>query len=371
MEKLENLSIEEKIGQMLMVGIGNPAYIEKVKRLILKYKIGGVLLYKQDYKNYKELNKIVNELRNLGKKLKVPMFIAIDQEGGRVNRMPGDFKNLPSASILSKEGLVDKASKITGKMLRKTGFNFNFAPVLDIKRFKENHAIGDRAFSKDVDEVCKCGMVYINKMKENNIIPAIKHYPGHGATKKDSHITLPVIEEANEKLEKEDIIPFKKAIENGADVLLVGHLRIKHVTHGYPTSMSKSFVRKYIRKKLKFNGVIITDDIRMKAVRILYGRKRALKKALKAGNDIVLFKYNPGDEKLLNKIIEEVKRGKIKTYKIDKSVRRILKLKEKYKIENEEIPYLENLPEEINQKIENIKNKIKGNENGENQKNNN
>lgn len=184
MENLENLSIEEKVGQMLMVGIGNPDYIEKVEKLILKYKIGGVLLYKQDYKDYKELNKIVNELRNLGKKLKVPMFIAIDQEGGRVNRMPSDFKNLPSANVLSKKGLVEEASEVTGKMLRKTGFNFNFAPVLDIKRFKENHAIGDRAFSKDVDEVCKCGIIYINKMKENNVVPVIKHYPGHRSNKK-------------------------------------------------------------------------------------------------------------------------------------------------------------------------------------------
>lgn len=363
MEKLENLSIEEKIGQMLMVGIGNPVHIENVKKLILKYKIGGVLLYKQDYKDYKELNKVVNELRKLGNELKIPLFIAIDQEGGRVNRMPSDFENLPSASDLSKAGLVEEASKITGELLRKTGFNFNFAPVLDIKRFKENHAIGDRAFSENVDEVCKSGVIYINEMRENNVVPVIKHYPGHGATKKDSHITLPVIEEANEKLEKEDIIPFKKAIENGADVLLVGHLRIKHVTHGYPTSMSKSFVRKYIRKKLKFNGVIITDDIRMKAVRILYGRKRALKKALNAGNDIVLFKYKPKDEKILDKII---KSGKIKPYKIDKSVRRILKLKEKYKIENEKIPYLENLPDEINIRIKKVKDKIKGNENEKN-----
>ena len=184
MEKLENLSIEEKIGQMLMVGIGNPAYIEKVKRLILKYKIGGVLLYKQDYKNYKELNKIVNELRNLGKKLKVPMFIAIDQEGGRVNRMPNEFKNLPSANMLAKEGLVEKASEITGKMLKSTGFNFNFAPVLDIKRFPDNHAIGDRAFSDNVEEVSKCGITYINGIKKYNVVPVIKHYPGHRSNNK-------------------------------------------------------------------------------------------------------------------------------------------------------------------------------------------
>ena len=124
--------------------------------------------------------------------------------------------------------------------------------------------------------------------------------------------------------------------------------------------MSKSFIRKYIRKKLKFRGIIITDDIRMKATRILYGTKRALKKAFTSGNDIVLFQYKIGDEKLIEKIIYDVKEGKINIGKINRSVRRILKVKEKYKIENGEIKYIENLPQEINNKIENIKEKIKG-----------
>lgn len=324
----------------------------------------GVLLYKKDYKNYQELNQLINRLRTLGRQNKIPLFIAIDQEGGRVNRMPDEFQNLPPASELARENLVEEASKVTAKMLKETGFNFNLAPVLDIKRFKNNQAIGDRAFSSSVEVVSKCGITYINKMKEYNIVPVIKHYPGHGATKKDSHLTLPKIEETNKNLEKEDLVPFKKAMENGADALLVGHLRIKNITHGYPASMSKSFVRKYIRKKHRFNGIVITDDIRMKAVRLIYGTKRALIKAFEAGNDIVLFKYNLGDEILIDKIIKEVKTGKINISKINRSVRRILNVKEKYGIENEEIPYLENLPEDINMEINNIKNKIKGNLNG-------
>ena len=358
MEKLENISIEEKVGQMLMVGIGDKSYIKNVENLIIKYKIGGVLLYKKDYKNYEELNKLINRLRDLGRKKKIPLFIAIDQEGGRVNRMPDEFKNLPSANKLAKASLVGESSDITGKMLRETGFNFNFAPVLDIKRYNNNQAIGDRAFSSDVEEVSKCGITYINKMKEYKIVPVVKHYPGHGATKKDSHFTLPIISKTNKKLEKEDMIPFKRAIKDGVDVLLVGHLIIRKVTHGYPASMSKSFVRKYIRKKNRFNGIVITDDIRMKAIRILYGTKRSLLKAFKAGNDIVLFKYIPGDEALLDKILKQVKEGKINIAKINRSVRRILKVKEKYEIENEKIPYLENLPNEINIKINEIKNKI-------------
>ena len=135
----------------------------------------------------------------------------------------------------------------------------------------------------------------------------------------------------------------------------MGHLRIKGVTHNFSATMSKSFIREYIRKKNKFNGVIITDDIRMKAVKILYGKKRALEKAFTAGNDIVLFKYNLGDEKLIDKIINDIKKGKINIGKINRSVKRVLKIKEKYQIENLEIPYIENLPKDINFEIENIK----------------
>lgn len=135
----------------------------------------------------------------------------------------------------------------------------------------------------------------------------------------------------------------------------MGHLRIKGVTHNLPATMSKSFIREYIRKKNKFNGVIITDNIRMKAVKILYGKKRALEKAFTAGNDIVLFKYNLGDEKLIDKIINDIKKGKINIGKINRSVKRVLKIKEKYQIENLEIPYIENLPKDINFEIENIK----------------
>ena len=184
MEKLENLSIEEKVGQMLMVGLNSLANVKEVENLITKYKITGVLLYKRDYKDYREMINLTNRLRKLGRENKIPLFIAIDQEGGRVNRMPNEFKNLPSANMLAKEGLVEKASEITGKMLKSTGFNFNFAPVLDIKRFPDNHAIGDRAFSDNVEEVSKCGITYINGIKKYNVVPVIKHYPGHRSNNK-------------------------------------------------------------------------------------------------------------------------------------------------------------------------------------------
>ena len=353
-----NLTIREKIGQMLMIGMDTLNVIDKIDDIILKYKVGGILLYKKNYKSYEELIELINYIKKINTANKVPLFIAIDQEGGRVNRMPNDFKNIPSARKLAKhekDGLVVEAGSITGKMLNKVGFNFDFAPVLDIKRFSDKHAIGDRAFSEDKDEVAKCGIEYMKELQRNNVISVIKHFPGHGATNQDSHFILPIINKSVEELEKEDIYPFKQAIENGADAILVSHLKIREISK-YPCSMSRNFVIKYIRRKYNYKGLLVTDDLRMKGVQILYGKRLPAKKAFQAGNDVIVIKYQ-NDGNVLESIINIVKQDKKMQYKINKSVDRILKMKEKYNCNDDEIKIDENFVSEINEKIENIRNK--------------
>ena len=358
--KIEELSIEEKVGQMLMIGLDTQNAMTVVDDLILKYKIGGILLYKKNYKNFEELIQLVNHIKKINTANKVPIFIAIDQEGGRVNRMPKDLENLPSANSLAnisekeKLNFVKESGEITGEMLNKIGINMNFAPVLDIKRFEDKHAIGDRAYSNNVDLVSKYGIDYMKSLKNNNVVSVIKHFPGHGATNKDSHFTLPVIRKAIKNIEKEDMIPFEKAIKEGADALLVGHLLIRNETNILPATMSKKFIVKYIRKKYHYKGLIITDDMRMKGVRLFYGKNRAVKKAFFAGNDIILIKYGK-DEKLIEQIVNEIKRDKLKEIRINRSIKRILNIKEKYKVNDKEIIADENFIKSINNKIINIK----------------
>lgn len=362
--KVEELSIEEKVGQMLMVGLDIPNAIDIVDDLILKYKIGGILLYKKNYKNYEELVQLVNYIKKINTANKVPIFIAIDQEGGRVNRMPGDIENLPSANCLAtiseneKINLVKESGKITGEMLGMMGINMNFAPVLDVKRFGDNHAIGDRAYSENANLVAKYGIDYMKALKNNNVIPVIKHFPGHGATNKDSHFILPVIGKDINDIEKEDMIPFKKAIEEGVDALLVGHLLIKKQTNKLPATMSKNFITKYIRKKYHYKGLIITDDMRMKGVKLLYGKNRAVKKAFFAGNDIILIKYGK-DEKLIERLIQEIKKDKLKEARVNRSVKRILNIKDKYHVNNNEIIITQNIIKDTNNKIISVKNRTK------------
>lgn len=361
MYDINKLSLEEKVGQMIIVGLDSDNAVMHLKDIINKYKVGGVLLYKKNYKNYGEMIALVNKIKKLSRKNKIPIFIAIDQEGGRVNRMPKEFKNLPVANKLvckSKEkDFVKLSAEITGEMLNKVGVDMDLAPVLDIKRFKDNQAIGDRAYSENIEEVSKYGIEYMKGLQKNNVISVVKHFPGHGATKDDSHFKIPKIDIEIEKLENEDMRPFENAMKNNADGILIGHLQIRKGIGKIPASISKRFITKYIRKKYRYNGLVITDDMRMKGVKIRYGKNNAIKKAFLACNDIIIFKYD-NNISIIDKLIELAKANKIEMKRINKSVRRILNVKDKYKINNEYIKEDYEFISDINKRIDEIREEV-------------
>ncbi len=351
------LSVTEQIGQMIMVGMEGSTINKNIKTMIQNYKIGGVILYKKNFKNYNEMIKLVNDLKKLNCVNKIPLFIAIDQEGGRVNRMPQEIKNLITAKKLASTQnikLVHEAGKVIGKLLKDSGFSVNFAPVLDIQRFEDNHAIGDRCYGKDAHTVSRYGIEFMNGLKDQGMISVIKHFPGHGATTKDSHYFLPIIHKKISELEQEDLIPFKNAIKSQAEAIMLGHLLINDVNKIYPCSLSREFIIKFLRRKYKYNGLIITDDLNMRAIRFVYGVKLATVKALEAGNDILLFRFKNNEGKVvIQKIQKLVENGKIKAKRIEQSVNRIIKLKEKYHLDDNEIVKGCDI-NKINQCIENI-----------------
>lgn len=358
--EIKELSIKEKIGQMVMIGLDTNYITDRIKNMIQEYKIGGIILYRKNFSTYEDMLKLIKELKELNKENKIPLFIAIDQEGGRVNRMPKEIKNLPSANRVASVGgkeLVGKSTNITGEILHKSGFNLNFAPVLDIKRFEDKTAIGDRSFGTDKEVVSECGIMAMKELQNNGIISVIKHFPGHGATKQDSHNFLPIINTPMKELEKEDMYPFEQAIKNGADAVLVGHLLIRNVTGIFPASLSRKFISKYLRKKYKYKGLIITDDLKMRAIKLLYGPNLAVRRAFDAGNDIIVFRFSKDEEqKVINKIINLVSTGKIKESRINRSVNRIIKIKQKYEISDSENFDGVDI-EKINQQIEEIRKK--------------
>lgn len=353
--EMQNLSLEEKIGQLFMIGLEKKSK-EEILNLIQGNKIGGVVLYRNNYSTYKQMLQFINEIKTINKKNPIPIFISTDQEGGRVNRMPSEILNLKSATqIANTENLelVKESTKIIGRMLKDTGISMNYAPVLDIRRFEEKHAIGDRCYGKNKEEVSKYGVEAMKQIQKQGVIPVIKHFPGHGLTKKDSHFRIPRITQKIEKLEKEDMKPFEDAIIEGVDTIMIGHLIIKDIDKKYPASLSKKVIQTYLIEKYNYKGLIITDDLKMMAIRFHYNMKRAVIKAIEAGNDIIMIglpykKIN----KLIKYVTKQVKRGKINIDRINESVEKIIKTKKKYNISDEEVKGF-NI-EEINEKIEQV-----------------
>ena len=353
---IDKMSINEKIGQMLIVGMDGNRVNDRIKNLIENYKISGVILYKKNYSNYSEMIEVIKELKTLNSKNKIPLFIAIDQEGGRVNRMPPEFHNLYNPLKISKLkeiSIIKETGDITGEMLQKSGCNMNFSPVLDVLNKQTTEAIGNRCYGQNSDDVSKYGIEVMKQLQKHNVVSVIKHFPGQGACKMDSHYLLPSIK----KIEENNIKPFISAIHNGADIMMVGHMIVKSISRLYPASLSRKMIKK-IRLKYNFKGVIITDDLKMRAIKYIYGTKEALKKAIYAGNDLVLFRFNKKDEvDAIEMLIKLVKKGKIKQRRIDRSVKRILALKQKYNISDSIAIEGCNI-EEINSRIDIINNKV-------------
>jgi len=360
MEK-EKLSIEEKIGQMLIIALHEKEITKETIDIIQKYKIGGVILYRKDYDNYNEMIEKINKLKTINRQNTIPLFISIDQEGGRVNRMPYEIENLKSANKIASTGdinIVKQSADILSKILKGLGIYMNYAPVLDIKRFDEDHAIGDRCYGGNKKDVSKYGVEFMKEMSEQGVLPVVKHFPGHGATTKDSHISLPVVRKSREELEIDDMVPFKQAIKNGADGIMVGHILIKNIDKKYPASLSRKIIYKYLIEKNKYEGLIITDDLKMLAVRLRYSQVKAVELAIRAGNNMIMTGVGYRTiEKIIKGIAKKVQKGRISEAAINKSVEKIIKMKQKYNVSDNKVNGLD--IEKINKEIEELNNKIK------------
>ncbi|WP_442262013.1 beta-N-acetylhexosaminidase [Tissierella sp.] len=338
MERIKSMTLKEKIGQLLIVGFEGTTINEDIKKYINDYKVGGVIFFSRNIKNIDQSIKLINDIKIQNKKNNIPLFISIDEEGGRVSRLPSEFKRLPSAKII---GDIDKKEvsfeygKIIGERLDKLGFNLDFAPVLDINSNLNNPVIGDRAFGNKTEVVTRNGIATMKGLKDKGIIAGIKHFPGHGDTEIDSHKDLPIIDKDIKALKELELVPFKNAIEEGADMIMIGHILYKDIDESYPATMSKTIIEEILRNELSFEGVVISDDMTMGAVLKNYSLEDASVKYLNSGGDILLICHGEDNPELVFKAVEDaVNSQKISEKKIDEKVYRILNLKEKYNIDD-------------------------------------
>lgn len=329
---VNKMTLDEKIGQMIVAGFNGTDVNEELINLVNTNKVGGVILFKRNIETSEQLKKLNNNIDGLNKE--IPLFISVDEEGGRVNRLPSDMENFSSAREVGLKNDKDYAynnGKSIGESLKVTGFNMNYAPVLDIFSNPKNTVIGDRAFGSDVETVSTMGIATMKGIEEEGIISVIKHFPGHGDTSVDSHYGLPIVYKTLEELENFELIPFKKAIKEGCKAIMVSHILLDKIDKQNPSSMSETVITDILREQLGFDGVVITDDMEMGAITENFTIEDACVQSIIAGCDIVLI--GSGNESIYNTIQaikDSILNGKITEERINESVVRIIKLKNEY-----------------------------------------
>lgn len=336
-EVIENMSVEEKIGQMIFSSISGTELGAEEEKLIHQYKVGGIIVNKKNITSPSQMVAYMNSLKEENKN-NVPLFFGIDQEGGRIAKLPGDLRAIPSHFEIGKQNdpsFAFEIGTVLGKLVSSFGFNVNFAPVLDINSNPENPVIGDRSFGINPDVVSKLGIQMMKGIQGENIIPAIKHFPGHGDTSVDSHDELPVVQKTMPELEQMELIPFKQAIAEGADMVMIAHILLPSIDLEFPSSMSEAIITDLLREKIGFDGVVITDDMTMEAITNSFDIGKASVMSVKAGADIVMVAHEfENVVKAITALTTAVENGEITEERIDQSVERILKLKNKYSLKD-------------------------------------
>ncbi len=359
-DKIEAMSLEEKIGQLVVVGIEGTTIDETAAGFITEGNVGGVILFGRNVENTTQLLKLINSLKEANAD-KTPLFIAVDEEGGRVSRLPSEFTKLPTAKRVGDRGREEAAYSIGGAIagaLKAFGYNMDFAPVLDINSNPKNPVIGDRAFGIEAEAVSEMGIATMRGLADQGVIAVVKHFPGHGDTAVDSHISLPVVNKTLEELRQLELIPFKKAIEEGVDTVMVAHIQYNKIDPDAPATLSSKILTDLLRKEMGFEGVIITDDLTMGAIIENHDIGEAAITAINAGSDIVLSCHGyENSQMVLEALKNAVAENRISTEGLEESVYRILKLKDKYKLNNDSIDKVD--IDKINSEIKAAMDKLK------------
>lgn len=357
-EQIEKMSIDEKIGQLVMVGLDGYELDDSALDMIDKYKVGGFILFKRNIQSAAQTLELINSLKEANEENKIPLFIAVDEEGGSVSRMPEEFIKLPTSRAVGKvnsEEFAFEIGNVIGEQIKSLGFNMNFAPVLDIDSNPNNPVIGDRSFGANQEIVSSLGTAVMKGLK-SHVISTVKHFPGHGDTSVDSHVGLPVVNHDIDRLKSLELVPFKMAIENGADAVMIAHILLPEIDEQNPATLSKVLITDVLRHEMEFDGVVITDDMTMGAIVENYDIGEAAVKSVLAGADIILVCHdNEKQIKVLEALKQAATHGAIPESSLDEHVYRVIRLKQSYDLKDEEMEAVD--VNAINEKIKGMMNK--------------
>ena len=323
--QLKLMSLEQKVAQMIVATASRQTISDQLAERLSTAPYGGFILTEYSFGTLAETRGFIQALQE---KSSYPLIISVDQEGGNVQRLENitspKATRIPYASEIGYIGSMDLARKVgsvTSRELSVVGFNVDYAPVMDVNSNPKNPIIGKRSFSKDPTIVTKMGLAFAEGLAENHVTAVYKHFPGHGDTSIDSHKNLPIIYKTKAELDALELVPFKEAINAGAEMIMTAHIALPKITgDNTPASISHKITTELLRDELGFKGLIITDALGMGALSKNYPEVEIYQRAVEAGADLLLMPNNP---ELAIKTVKE----RISEERIDESVRRILRYK--------------------------------------------
>lgn len=340
--QLTSMTLAQKAAQMMIVDLDTlqREADQAAGSQLRKQQYAGVILFQRNLKSAEQTVKLITDLKSAS--TKVPIWVAIDQEGGVVTRLPWlpRFAGNMALGATGNADYAEQTGKLIGEQIESFGFNLNFAPSLDVNNNPDNPVIGIRSFGSEPKEVAEMGIAMVKGLQEVGMPSVVKHFPGHGDTSMDSHLGLPSIPYDRDRLDQVELVPFREAMNQGVDMMMTAHITFPKIEKKtviskkdgakvhIPATLSHTFLTKILREELGFEGVIVTDSLEMQAISSNFGDKEAILQAVQAGVDLLLMPPNP--DASVKWLTDAVKQGVITEDRINASVERILKLKQKY-----------------------------------------
>src|SRR5918993_1211426 len=329
------LATRRDIGQFLIGSMPGPSIPAELRSLAREFDLGGLILFSRNVEVPEQVAELSAESEALGRTM--PAWVSVDQEGGRVARLKEPFTKWPPMATLGRAGTQSEAlaarfARALAEELIAVGITLDYAPVLDIHTNPKNPVIGDRALAERAEDVARLGRVIIRGLQDAGLAACGKHFPGHGDTSTDSHLELPLVEHDVERLRAIEFEPFRAAVAEQVAFIMTAHVLVPALDEQRPATLSPHLVQTLLREELKFEGVILSDDLEMKAVSANYAVPDAAVDAIRAGCDAVLVCQGNIDlqARTLEALVKAVESGKIPAKRIDDAFLRLKRVKQRF-----------------------------------------
>ena len=326
-------SLRRQIGRLLIAGFGGHQVPVELASLAREFSLGGVILFARNVAEPEQVAELCYESARLVPDL--PLWVSVDQEGGRVARLKAPFTEWPPMATLGRSGdvgLAERFARALAAELKATGITLDYAPVLDVATNPRNPVIGDRALADKAEEAAKLGAAIIRTMQAEGVAACGKHFPGHGDTSVDSHLELPLLEHPPDRFRGVEFVPFQAAIKADVATIMTAHVFAPALDEKLPATLSKRVVGEMLRQELGFEGVILSDDLEMKAIANTYEVPEAAVMAIGAGCDGVLICSTDYDmqAKTLEALIKAVETERLPFARVEDALKRQQRAKERF-----------------------------------------